>query len=1500
MKTNAWKNARHVALLLVLFLCALALMSLAVTPQSAQDKQEDTGTTENISINNPTEKDFSNYYKADRITRAVRDKAMMPVRVIVQTDADREEAKRLGMIIEDYGTFVVVAASKNQNLSNSRLETAEIKTTVHLPGKSFDPLQNPPTGSVRADGTSINFDSKDYYIVQFGGIANDELLDSLRATGVEILQYVPHQAFFVYGDGEAIQKVANHSRVRWVGRFMAEDKLSPVLLAQLAATKGAALDSKISPMEMTGRDTAVFDIAIWARADMNAVKDAVISLDRVNVKHLIKLPNNYFNVVQVEMPLDAIAEVAKLSDVITIDPYFTPKAEDERAAHIVAGNYTNTTTISGPGYNPLTQFGVDGTNVTVGVSDDGISIPGVGGFYITATNTVNGPLRGAASGATGGHGHINASITAGGTPFGNLDPTGHNYGVGVAPKANIINIPFLVGGYTGTNADTFNDTVTTAGPNGVLGSISNNSWGSGTNGNVYDAFTASFDGFVRDASATGTIDPIVIVFSAGNSGANGLTRPKVAKNVIATGSSENLRTELGGASANNLDDMSGFSSRGPAADMRIKPDITAPGDIITGGRAGSCTSVTSCFEANHAFSSGTSHAAPQIAGVAALFTQFWKNNNAGANPSPALVKAAILLTGQEMGGVGATNPLPNGDEGWGRANMKFMLNTGVPTRYVNQTTEFTDVGNSSTIAGTVADATKPVRITLVWTDPPGAANANPALVNNLDLTVTVGANTYRGNVFSGGSSTTGGTADTRNNIEHIWLPAGIAVGTTVTIQIGATAINGDGILGNADPTDQHFALVAYNFNLAGGCVSSVNPTNTNMASGGGPGSFNVVAGGACNWTATTSDAWINITAGTGTGNGTVSFTATANPTGLQRTGTILVQGQAHTVTQAASGCTYSINPTSQNFPASGGNGTVNVTTLTGCAWTANSNGFASTEAIFSNANPITINDLKNTTTTSAQSDDQQTQRTPESITAIFNADAPSLGAIPDGPAGVCGTFTSPPRDVTFTVSGISGTITDVRVGTTFSPAHTWRGDLSVELRAPGGTPAKKIFESTGSTTAGGCGSANDAAGPYIFFDTATPATSWWLNTGNPTTAGNYKASTPGGVAGGGADTTITPAFAGVTNANGTWTLRILDGGGGDTGSISAATLEITSGAPACITVTSGQTGNGSGTVGYTVSQNTGANTRQCTMTIGGQTFTACQNGTSQTCSTNPTRKPIADFDGDNKTDLSIFRPSLGQWWYQKSSDNMVTALTFGTSTDRITPGDYDGDGKADVAFWRPATGEWFVLRSSNLTFFAAPFGMNGDTPAPGDFDGDGKFDLTVFRPSNTTWFTLRSSDNGVTTTPFGLSTDAPQPSDYDGDGKADVAIFRPMGGSGNAEWWLLRSSNGSVFATPFGSSTDKPIPGDYTGDGKCDIAFWRPATSNWFILRSEDLSFFAAPWGSAGDVPVPGDYDGDSKYDLAVFRPTNSTWFVLRSSGGNTAQAFGTTGDRPVPNAYVP
>jgi hypothetical protein len=783
---NRWQFLRQITAFLLVFGLFIAPFGFALIPVQAQ-KQE------------IREKLFDKYKRPDTVTAAVRDKSNKLFKLEINSIADREKAERLGMVIEDYGSFVVLAKNKAQKSAEAGFEQQQLDMTINLPGAKFDPLTDAPaeTGGVKKAALE-NSGVKNYFIVQTASIAKDEWLKSFEEIGAEVIQYVPHQAFIVHADSEAIKKITDHSRVRWVGNFKPEHKISSTVSKFRNKAGGEA-------------DSAMFEIAVFKNSELLAARNKIVNSARAEILDVMEVPNGFFDIIRVKMPVSEIETVAGIKEVVVVDEYVKAVAEDERAAQIVAGNFNSPTQLLAPGYLPVFQFGVDGAGVTVSVVDDGVTIPETGGFYLTKQNVVDGPLRGATVGALGGHGHINASIIAGNTPFGVPDPTNYNYGLGIAPRANIINIPFLKSGNLTNDVQSVDDTLNTLGPNGVRGSISNNSWGAGTNNNAYGSREAVWDALVQDGSIAPGIDPFFVVFSAGNSGptALSLTRPKASKNAIVVGNSENLRPEIGFSNANNMDDLRSSSSRGPTADGRIKPDITAPGSYISGARGGDGSSVSGHIDENHSFSIGTSHSAPQIAGAAALFTQFWKINNGGVNPSPALIKAAIINSAQEMNGINTAAPIPNGDEGWGRINMRFMLNTGAPMKYVNQSVEFKDAGASVTYTGVVGDSTRPTRFSLVWTDPP--AVSDPALVNNLDLTVTVGGLTYRGNVFNNGSSATGGAADTKNNVENVFLPAGIAAGTPVTITVSAAAINGNGILGNDDSTDQHFSLVAYNF-----------------------------------------------------------------------------------------------------------------------------------------------------------------------------------------------------------------------------------------------------------------------------------------------------------------------------------------------------------------------------------------------------------------------------------------------------------------------------------------------------------------------------------------------------------------------------------------------------------------------------------------------------------------------------------------------------------------
>ena len=274
-------------------------------------------------------------------------------------------------------------------------------------------------------------------------------------------------------------------------------------------------------------------------------------------------------------------------------------------------------------------------------------------------------------------------------------------------------------------------------------------------------------------------------------------------------------------------------------------------------------------------------------------------------------------------------------------------------------------------------------------------------------------------------------------------------------------------------------------------------------------------------------------------------------------------------------------------------------------------------------------------------------------------------------------------------------------------------------------------------------------------------------------------------------------------------------------------------------------------------------------------------------------RPRADFDGDGRSDVSVFRPADGNWYLNRSQQGF-TAVNFGLASDIPTPGDFDGDGKADIAVWRPSTGVWYRLNSSNGQFFAYTYGSSGDIPQAGDFDGDGKDDLALWRPSTGVWYWIASSNGTSNAYQFGLPDDKPVAGDYDGDHKDDIAVWRPSTGV----WYRLNSGNGQFFIMAFGLSDDLATPADYDGDGKQDIAVFRPSSGVWYRLNSSNGQFAALAFGLSGDVPAPGDFDGDGKDDQAVYR--SGTWYMNQSSSGVTAIAFGLAQDTPVLRAYLP
>ena len=271
----------------------------------------------------------------------------------------------------------------------------------------------------------------------------------------------------------------------------------------------------------------------------------------------------------------------------------------------------------------------------------------------------------------------------------------------------------------------------------------------------------------------------------------------------------------------------------------------------------------------------------------------------------------------------------------------------------------------------------------------------------------------------------------------------------------------------------------------------------------------------------------------------------------------------------------------------------------------------------------------------------------------------------------------------------------------------------------------------------------------------------------------------------------------------------------------------------------------------------------------------------------------ADFDGDGRTDLSVYRPSEGNWYLNRSSAGFQV-IKWGISTDTLVPGDYDNDNKTDTAIFRadanPANPDFYILNSNGFTVSGVSWGTTGDTPVVADYDNDGKSDVAVFRSSDNTWYILRSG-GGITVTPFGIAGDVPVAGNFGGTAAADLTVYR-------AGTWMSQFTGGGSLNFALGAAGDILAPADFSGDNVDDFAVFRPSTGAWHVRNSTGGAVTITPWGSSGDVPAPGDYDGDGSDDLAIYR--NGVWWVNRSSAGVLIQGFGISTDTAIPRRYLP
>lgn len=703
-------------------------------------------------------------------------------------DADKRQLERL----EKQGWRVKAVRDPH----TIRLYTYEIDTaTGRLP-------QMPGGFAAVETGTSIN------HLIQLVGPAQESWLTTLAERGIRIVEAVGPHAYFARADAETVASVKALPFVEWTGPLAPALKVNPKLLS---GNLEVGTDIGLGPIEAV-------DIGVLAEGDVEGVATLVKSSGGTVIAIGTESPD-VFRSITAKLPTEALPTIAAHDDVRWIDAVHAPVLEDERSSQIVMEDLNATVapnTLPNTGYAAnLTALGVDGAGVTIAVCDTGIDT--------NDATTVHADLAGrlafvvdsagaAVVGAdTDGHGTHVAGIAAGDGGSGDVDPQGFLLGQGVAPSADVGLIQL-----GGTIAARVQQSVLQG------GDVMNNSWA--MNGPGYSASDRTVDLGVRDADATATDQtPLVIVFSAGNSGPGASTVTKNPKNAILVGNSLNARP--GELTAN--DDIRGLatgSSRGPATDGRMLPTLVAPGtDIIStyspvGFRSGPYTDTGGTLHPVHAPMSGTSMASPHVAGCAALLIDWWRQTRNGKTPSPALVKALLVsstesVAGGTDGAGGTIAAGPNNNVGWGRASIENALlqapaSDRGPKIFVDQRQAFTASGQEYTIRVAAADAARPLRVVLSWSDAAGAVGANPALVNDLDLEVLHidTGQLFRGNVFAGAFSTTGGVADDLNNTEVavIQNPTGVYEVTVVAASIAASART------DIAGTWQDFALVIDN------------------------------------------------------------------------------------------------------------------------------------------------------------------------------------------------------------------------------------------------------------------------------------------------------------------------------------------------------------------------------------------------------------------------------------------------------------------------------------------------------------------------------------------------------------------------------------------------------------------------------------------------------------------------------------------------------------------
>jgi len=587
------------------------------------------------------------------------------------------------------------------------------------------------------------------WIVQFDGPVRGADKERVINAGCRLLDYLPDFAFLAVMDSATKKEVEKLPFITGVARFKPDYKLS----GQLREKAAQAPEGEQVRLHLKLDDTVQPGDVI---AQIHKLNGKVLGVGRDSM--------------QVAIDAGGIAGLAALDEVTWINEHVDMRIFNNDTRWVVQTNLQNDLR--------FWNNGLHGEGEIVGIGDTGLDhdMPwfrdpsgvtiGPGHRKLVGYDTSLGDNSDA---DYPGHGtHVSGTVAGDREPVDGV--TGAN---GMAPKARIFIQDLSVGSTDFVNVPSDLGQLFTP-AYGTGARLHSNSWGNSDN--AYGPYAASSDRYTWEHR------DLLPLFANGNGGPSGYTagNPATAKNVISVGASYN------GTSAGN---MASFSSNGPTADGRIKPTVTAPGySIISADSDGNPGS----FNGGTVTMSGTSMATPAVAGAAALVRQYFAHGyhplgipspGNAFSPSAALVKAVIINSAQNMTGSGTGGPIPSYGQGWGRINLASSLPLAGEARSLTVLDEGDPLesGGSWGRQFTVKSG-DPLKVTLVWTDYPGATGASKALVNDLDLMVNAPDGTvFLGNAFVNGESLAGGAPDRLNVEEQVLVKTPLTGVYTVTV-----------------------------------------------------------------------------------------------------------------------------------------------------------------------------------------------------------------------------------------------------------------------------------------------------------------------------------------------------------------------------------------------------------------------------------------------------------------------------------------------------------------------------------------------------------------------------------------------------------------------------------------------------------------------------------------------------------------------------------------------